>query len=164
MISTLLLIIAALNWAVAAKVGCWRQPDPPAPQHHTTVYRHCFDAIKELAELDKAYAPILFSRKPGLGYKVPERWIKGTCYVHIDVNSEDDEDYISFHEIAVEAGVIAAACVIKAPHLGGTSPVGPKQVMNVSIFGVRRLAHRLSAFDEDFTDDREFNGSAEILR
>lgn len=159
MVLILLLLLVAVNWAGAvgeARVGCWKQNPPPGRQHFTTIYKQCFEGIKDLAKLDKSYAPIVFSRKPDAGYRVPERWITGTCYIHIDMHSDDDEDFLSFHEIAVEAGVINAACVARPPHLGGTSPVGPKRVMNVTIFGVRHLRGNLLGLDGN---DANFPGS-----
>ncbi|KAI4249229.1 MAG: hypothetical protein L6R40_000687 [Gallowayella cf. fulva] len=133
----LLLLLAAINWTYAANVGCWKQPNPPAKQYYTTIFKHCIDAIQDLAKLDKAFAPILFSRKKGVGYKVPERWMEKTCFIVIDMHNDEDEEYVSFHEIAVEAGVIAGACVARPPHLGGTGRVGKNQLMNVTIVGVR---------------------------
>ena len=167
MVLILLLLLVAINWAGAvgeARVGCWKQNPPPGRQHFTTIYKQCFEGIKDLAKLDKAYAPIVFSRKPGAGYRVPERWITGTCYIHIDMHSDDDEDFLSFHEIAVEAGVINAACVARPPHLGGTSPVGPKRVMNVTIFGVRPFRGSLLRLDgNDATFPGSLPGSAELM-
>ena len=61
----------------------------------------------------------------------------GDCGVAIDMHSDDDEDSMSFHDIAVETGVILIRCVAHPPHLGGTQPVGPKKVMNVTVFGYR---------------------------
>ncbi|KAL8852959.1 MAG: hypothetical protein Q9221_002209 [Calogaya cf. arnoldii] len=151
MISILSLIIVAVNLVgVSADVGCWKQNPPPGRQHFSTVYKHCYEGIKDLAKLDKAYAPILFSRKPDAGYRVPERWITGTCFIHIDMHSDDDEDYVSFHHIAIEAGVINAACVARPPHLGGTSPVGPKRVMNVTIMGFRPLRGNVLALNGEY--------------
>ncbi|KAL8685816.1 MAG: hypothetical protein Q9224_005660, partial [Gallowayella concinna] len=119
-IQILLLLLGAINWTYVASIGCWHQPAPPKPQYHTTVFKHCADLVKELAKLDKAYAPIKFSRKRGVGYKVPERWRKNTCFIVIDMHSDNDEDDVSFMDIAVEAASVAAACVVKEPHLGGT--------------------------------------------
>ncbi|KAL8752334.1 MAG: hypothetical protein Q9199_005822 [Rusavskia elegans] len=167
MISILLLVLVAVNWAGAvgeARVGCWKQNPSPGRQHFTTIYKHCYEGIKDLAKLDKAYAPILFSRKPDAGYRVPERWVTGTCYIHIDMHSNDDEDYVSFHEIAVEAGVINAACVARPPHLGGTSPVGPKRVMNVTIFGVRPLQGKVLGLNGKYDNLPGSPGRAELMR
>ncbi|KAL8861538.1 MAG: hypothetical protein Q9178_002062 [Gyalolechia marmorata] len=164
MISIFLLIVAAFNWTVAGQMACWKKPLPPAPQPATTVYWQCFEGIKDLAKMGKAYAPILFSRKEGAGFKVPDRWVTGTCYIHIDMDNDDDEDYITFHDIAVEAGILAAACVARPPHLGGTIAVGPKRVMNVTIFGVRRAGDNVLAFDGEYDNLPASSGSAELLR
>ncbi|KAL8995365.1 MAG: hypothetical protein Q9169_004873 [Polycauliona sp. 2 TL-2023] len=165
MISIFLFILFAINWSgvVGENVGCWRQNPPPGRQHFSTIYHQCYQGIKDLAKLDKAHAQILFSRKPGAGYRVPERWRVGTCYIHIDMHSDDDEDYISFFEIGVEAGVINAACVARAPHLGGTMPVGPKKVMNVTIFGVRPLGGNVLALNGEYSNLPGSSGKAKSL-
>lgn len=56
----------------------------------------------------------------------------------LDLESDEEEDTVSFYKIAIEAGVVNGACVAPAPHLGGTTRVGPKGVMNISIFGIAR--------------------------
>lgn len=53
----------------------------------------------------------------------------------IDMRSDNDEDTLSFREIAVEAGKLMLHCVAQPPHLGGLMLVGPKKVMDVTIFG-----------------------------
>lgn len=136
MLFVLFLVITAIHWTCAAAVICWRQNPPGGRQLHPTVFKHCSDAIKELAKLDKAYAPIAFSRRPGVGYQVPQRWVSRSCFIDLDMHSDDDEDSVSFMDIAIEAGTLAAACVAQPPHLGGTSFVGPKQVMNITILGL----------------------------
>ncbi len=54
----------------------------------------------------------------------------------LDLESDEEQDTVSFYRIAVEAGVVNGACVAPPPHLGGTTRVGSKGVMNVSIFGI----------------------------
>ncbi|KAL9004749.1 MAG: hypothetical protein Q9188_002433 [Gyalolechia gomerana] len=59
----------------------------------------------------------MFSRKPGVGYRLPAHWVHRSCVVHVSIE-EDEEDTVSFFEIAQEAGVVNGACVVRPPHLG----------------------------------------------
>lgn len=135
MIPILLVFVAALSWANGVTAGCFMQNPPSRPQLHPTIFKHCLDGIAELVKYDKAMAPTLFSRKPGLGFKLPYHLSSRSCVVLLDMHSDDDEDLLSFYEIGIEAGVLNGFCVARPPHLGGTYLVGPKQVMNVSLYG-----------------------------
>lgn len=151
MISILLIIFTAIGLASSASPGCFQQSPPGEPQANPTVFVDCINPIKILVEYDKAHAPTLFSRKPGVGYQLPAYWVHRSCVVHVSIE-EDKEDTVPFFEIAQEAGVVNGACVVRPPHLGGTIRVGPKQVMNVSILGVPRRylpAINLNAVPDD---------------
>lgn len=65
-----------------------------------------------------------------------EELVFDTCALSIDMHSDTDEDTTTFRQIAVEAGTIMLACIAQPPHFGGTQYVGPRNVMNVSIFGI----------------------------
>ncbi|KAL8964855.1 MAG: hypothetical protein Q9197_006776 [Variospora fuerteventurae] len=131
--------LAAISWAGIAHAGCFMYNPPGRPQPHPTIYKDCFDVIRDMVGHDKTHAPTLFSRKPDLGFKLPYSWKSRSCLLRLDMHSDDDEDSVPFFKIAVEAGVVNAACVAHPPHLGGTLPVGPKQVMNVSIYGLEPI-------------------------
>ncbi|KAL8936482.1 MAG: hypothetical protein Q9211_004165 [Gyalolechia sp. 1 TL-2023] len=137
MIFILFVLCTVLGWAASSSPGCFQERPPGEPRANPTVFVDCMEPIKSLVEYDKAHAPTLFSRKPGVGYRLPVHWIHRSCVLHVSI-PEDGEDRVSFFEIAQEAGVINAACVARPPHLGGTTRVGPKQIMNVSILGVPR--------------------------
>ena len=91
-----------------------------------------------MVQTGKPKAPITFSRKAGLGYKVPDYWTVGNCALTIDMHSDEDIDTMSFFDIAIEAGVVNARCVARPPHFGGTHIVGPRKVMNVTLLGFAR--------------------------
>ena len=76
-----------------------------------------------------------FSRKRGVGYQVPRQWISGTCVLAIDMISDEAEDTLTFHEIGLDAYVLALGCVIHPPHLGGKRLVGLRKLLTVTIFG-----------------------------
>lgn len=138
MVRVLLILLAVVSWVNVATAGCFRQNPPGRPQLHPTTFIECLDIIKSLVKYDKAYAPTLFSRRPGQGFQLPRHWIIGSCMMTLDMHSDDDEDSVSFYKIGVEAGVVNGACVARPPHLGGTIPVGPNQVINVTLYGLAR--------------------------
>ena len=123
-------------------MGCYAYR-PQTPLQPTT-FRACRAVIKWLGSHDKQRGLITFSRRPGFGYRVPDQWVGGNCWVGIDMHTDDDVDTLSFRDIGFKAYMIALACVITPPHLGGTLQVGPKGVMNVSIWGYDR---RSSGFE-----------------
>lgn len=105
---------------------------------HPTTFNACKKVISWLVSHDKTEGLITFSRTPGVGYKVPAQWMSGNCVVGIDMRSDNDVDAVSFHDIAVDAYAVALTCIIYEPHLGGTRPVGPRGVMNVTLWGAPR--------------------------
>ena len=116
-------------------IGCFAQSAAPRQRLVPTTFKACYELSKFLIQHDKAQGAFTFSRKPGVGYQVPEHWFSGNCVLAIDVHSEDDEETLSFKDIAVEAGAIMVRCVANPPHLGGTQFVGRRRVMNVTVIG-----------------------------
>lgn len=136
MVCAIPLVLFALIIAVTCddETSCWG--GGPRSQLRPTTFKACKAVIRWLGSHDKEQGPITFSRRLGVGYRVPDQWLSGSCVVGIDMHSDDDEDTLSFREIVVEAYTIALACVISPPHLGGSGTVGPKRVMNVTVIGV----------------------------
>ena len=122
-------------------IGCFAQSANPRQRLIPTTFKACYELSKFLIHHDKSQGGITFSRKPGVGFQVPEHWVSGNCVLAIDVHSADDEDTLSFKDIAVEAGAVMVRCVAKPPHLGGTQFVGRKKVMNVTIIGFSGRPH-----------------------
>lgn len=146
MIPILFILFAAVGLSLSASPGCFQQSPPGGRHLHPTVFKECLDAIKEMVKYDKAHAPTLFSRKPGVGFTLPAIWVHRSCVVQISI-PEDEEDSVSFFEIATEAGVVNGRCVARPPHFGGTIRVGPKEVINVSILGRPRRPTYLTPLD-----------------
>ncbi|KAL9597121.1 MAG: hypothetical protein Q9219_005343 [cf. Caloplaca sp. 3 TL-2023] len=134
----LLLLVANACRAAPELVGCFDQI-PPFPAPIPTVFKHCHDTIKYKMMLDSKLAmlPQHFSRTEGRGVTVPAYWQTGQCLIKIDMHTETDEDTLRFFDISVQASMINIYCVARPPHWGGTSLVGPKEVMNVTLYGVR---------------------------
>lgn len=138
MIPINLILFAAISWGGNVTAECFLPSPPGRTPIHPTIFKDCLDGIKELVKYDKAYAPTLFRRTPGLGFKLPHHWTSRSCAIFLDLHSDEDEDLVSFYDIAVEAGVLNGACVAPPPHLGGTIAVGARGILNVSLFGRAR--------------------------
>ncbi|KAI4120735.1 MAG: hypothetical protein LQ338_006801 [Usnochroma carphineum] len=132
-----LCLCAMITSTFSASLICFRQR-PGGTILYPTTFKECYEIQKFLLRRDKPHAPLTFSRKPGIGYKVPDYWTVGNCALIIDMHSDDEEDTMSFADIAVETGAVNAGCVARPPHFGGTFPVGPKKVMNVTLIGSAR--------------------------
>ncbi|KAL8794044.1 MAG: hypothetical protein Q9195_003344 [Heterodermia aff. obscurata] len=134
----LLSLALSISPSLGVTAGCFtaevalRQPIAP------TTFKACYELVKGLVHHDKAEAAMIFSRKPGAGFRVPEHWVSGNCVLTIDMDSEDDEELTSFKDLAVDAGTVMVRCVMNPPHLGGTILVGRRQAMNVTVFGYRK--------------------------
>lgn len=141
-----LLALMTTVYQAAAKdsIGCWTQQSPSLPEPIPTIFKYCQDTIRHQIMLDSkvAMVPQLFSRTPGKGFTVPFQWQSGNCIIAVDTHTAADEDTLRFYDIAVQASMVNVYCVARPPHWGGTSPVGPMQVVNVSIVGAP-LSHSL---------------------
>ncbi|KAL8734014.1 MAG: hypothetical protein Q9166_001775 [cf. Caloplaca sp. 2 TL-2023] len=92
--------------------------------------------------------PTTFSRKPNVGYQLPEQWFYRSCVLQLDMDDHDEEETASFRDISFAAVTVMLACVAQAPHLGGTQFVGPKSVMNAVQVAVAGKEGIVSAFRE----------------
>ena len=134
-------------------IGCFAQEaairQPIAP----TTFKACYEIVKRLIHHDKAEAAMIFSRKPWAGFRVPDHWVSGNCVLTIDMDSDNDEETLSFAKLAVDAGTVMVRCVMSPPHLGGTILVGQRRSMNVTVFGYRDRAggRPLSGFGDGGT-------------
>ncbi|KAL8708944.1 MAG: hypothetical protein Q9220_006276 [cf. Caloplaca sp. 1 TL-2023] len=133
-----LTLFLLLPSTLAVAMTCFR-PRPGSPILHPTTFKSCYAIQFNLVKsASKPKAPITFSRNPSLGYKLPEYWQVGNCALLLDMNTDEEgvQETMSFFEIATDVGPLNVECVAKAPHMGGTYPVGPRGAMNVTLIGV----------------------------
>ena len=119
------------------EVSCYRDTSSLIP----TTFFACYQIIKSLVRDENPDISYHFSRRPGQGYRLPESWMAGNCLLRLDAHSDDDTDTFTFRDVASEAASVLLACVAKPPHLGGTQYVGPKAVINVTVFGFDAASH-----------------------
>ena len=127
------------------QLSCYRTA-PGRTQPLVEVQFHvCYQVVKFLLLHERIDLPLDFSRRDSAGYPVPAQWKAGNCVIKIDVPDYNQVQTATFADIAREAGLVLLGCVIQPPHYGGTTFVGSKLVMNVSVFGVARGAPSLSS-------------------
>ena len=82
---------------------------------------------------EKAFAPVIFSRNPHAGFKVPHSWSHGGCVIRIDTLEADVEETATFAAVFTRAFELAAECVIKPPHFGGRSLIGTTDMLEIAV-------------------------------
>ena len=79
--------------------------------------------------------PSVFSRGEDADVQLPWRIRGGNCLISLDVLNEGDEEIMSIqdaHEIAI---ALCRICVSGYYRYGGRTPVGPRGVVYISVFG-----------------------------
>ena len=83
--------------------------------------------------------PILFSRNQEADFPLPWRVQSQNCRMVLDVANQHDEDIMSLqttHEIAL---ALCSMCVGGYYKQGGTTPVGPRGVVRISVYGTEPM-------------------------
>ena len=129
-----------LNASSGVILDCFVQNPPSGPQLMPLTYSACKQAIQKIPMSDKAYAPIVFSRNPTAGFRVPHSWSHGGCVVIVDVTTADAEETTTFSEVFERAFELSIECVIRPPHFGGKCLLGMKDKLQIAIIesGVRK--------------------------
>lgn len=70
---------------------------------------------------------------------LPRTYSDGDCAVVIDIDSDRAVDRFPFELMKDAAWTIASNCVAgeKSARLGGKGLVGPKEIVSVTVFGIR---------------------------
>jgi hypothetical protein len=111
--------------------------DPPAPRTglYPTNLEDCSNAAQGLIQDREPFRPIIFARKGIAGYRLPKVVRNGTCVISIDVLNDNDKDTFTLWKAYTAAIDIARRCTQGPYTLGGRTTVGPKNVVNVVVFG-----------------------------
>ena len=124
---------ALLTASNGPTLACYGQNPPSRPQLTPLTYSACKQAFQTIPMHEKAYAPIIFSRNPDAGFRVPHTWSHGGCVVRIDTLAADVEETTTFADVFMRAFELSAECVIKPPHLGGESLLGATDMLEIAI-------------------------------
>ena len=129
---------------------------PPRPLHRIE-YSGCTDAADKMLTSMPANVPIVFSRNQEADFPLPWRGRSQNCMMILDVANQDDEDIMSLrtaHEIAL---ALCSMCVGGYYKQGGTTPVGPRGLVRISVYGTEPMT-------EENTDPAASQSSHVIAR
>ena len=135
----LIFILLILSLQILADSSCFLH-NPPGEEDLLRIEdrQDCLRVARLMIAGDKAGAPMLFTRKKGIGFEVPHIWaLKGTCYISIDMMEDDDEEVFSLVQMALTVAIIIHDCVDNPDfdRLGGKQECGPHRRINVEVAG-----------------------------
>ena len=138
-----LFILSALNASTekATRNGCYEQNPPGETQLVPTTFTVCSQAINHMSTSHALDEPLAFGRSVKVGHKVPDWFVHkgfyGSCVVEIDMK-QGGEDTLTWRDIIVSASSLRDLCVAVPPHLGGEAKAGPRQLLDVMIYGLSK--------------------------
>ena len=141
MVNPLLLlpVLNASSIRTTGPDGCYLQNPPEQAQLVTTTFIVCSQAINRIATGRPLNTPVNFGRTVKVGHKLPDFFAQkghyGTCVIMIDMK-EGEEDTLTWRDIVVSASNLRDLCVAPPPHLGGEVKAGPRQLLDVSMYGL----------------------------
>lgn len=141
MVNPLLLlpVLNASSIRTTGPDGCYTQNPPGQTQLISTTYLVCSQAVNRIATGRALDTPVNFGRTVKVGHKVPDFFVQkgfySTCVIMIDMK-EGVEDTLTWRDVVVSASNLRDLCVATPPHLGGEGAAGPRQLLDVSIYGL----------------------------
>ena len=136
-----LLIVPLLNASTLKTTinGCYEQNPPGQIQLVPTTFIVCNQAINRIATGRALDRPLAFGRTVKVGHKLPDYFIHkgfyGACVIEIDMKS-GEEDILTWRDVIIGANILRDTCVSIPPHLGGEKKAGPKQLMDIKMYGL----------------------------
>ena len=106
---------------------------PPGPLHPIT-YSECTDAADKMMANVRADLPAIFNRSEKADIQLPWRVRSGNCMMALDVLDKNDEDIMCIRETHDVALALCRICVSGYYRYGGRTPVGPRQVVYISVY------------------------------
>ena len=86
--------------------------------------------------------PVEFGRSVKVGHTVPDEYSAtgrySSCVVKIDME-DGESDIMTWREIIVRASYLTDLCVGAPPHLGGDARIGPRDLLDLKIYGVSKV-------------------------
>ena len=114
---------------------CFDSTFPPPGPSYPIRYPGCVDAADNMLSNVQINVPSIFSRSEDADVQLPWRIRGGNCLISLDVLNEGDEEIMSIqdaHEIAI---ALCRICVRGYYRYGGRTPVGPRGVVYISVYG-----------------------------
>ena len=138
-----LFILSALNASIEKtnRNECYEQNPPGQAQFVPTTFTVCSQAINDMTTGRALDEPLVFGRSVKVGHKVPDWFVHkgfyGSCVIEIDMK-HGEEDTLTWRDIIVRASFLRDLCVAPPPHLGGEAKAGPRQLLDVMIYGLSK--------------------------
>ena len=121
--------------------GCYSQNPPRQTQRPSTTYTVCTQAINRISTGRALDTPVVFGRAVKVGQLLPAEFVHrghySSCVIKLDME-DGEQDTMTWNDIIVSAGNLRDECVARPPHLGGESKAGPRQLLNIKIFGLAK--------------------------
>lgn len=128
--------------------GCYTQNPSRQTQRASTTYTVCTQAINRISTGRHLDTPVVFGRTVKVGQLLPTEFVHrgflGTCVIKLDMKN-GEQDTMTWNDVVVSAGNLRDECVAPPPHLGGESKAGPRQLLNIKMYGVDNRKIHLAA-------------------
>ncbi|KAL9071483.1 MAG: hypothetical protein Q9161_004200 [Pseudevernia consocians] len=147
-----LLILPLLNASALTTTsdGCYEQHPRGQPQLVSATYIICSQAINHITTGRALDTPLVFGRTVKVGHKLPDYFVQkgyyGACAIEIDIKN-GEQDTLTWRDIIVSASSLRDTCVAPPPHLGGEGKAGPKQLLDIKMYGLSKDADLVSPVD-----------------
>ena len=149
-----LINVSSVKNASAVALGAFQCFDPsfqpPRPLHRIE-YSGCTDAADRMLTDTQVDVPILFSRDQEADFPLPWRVQSQNCRMVLDVTNQHDEDIMSLQTTHGIALALCSMCVGGYYKQGGTTPVGPRGVVRIFVYGT-----------EPFTEENTDPGASQL--
>lgn len=115
-------------------IGCFRQAPPDEPQLCRTNFIDCAHAVEKMSA-HNTQRLVIFRRNNDSKFILPSTFKYRTCVLYLDMVSDDAVDYFSIQQVRDVAIDTARRCTAIRMALGGKGLAGPKNLMEVEVFG-----------------------------
>lgn len=130
----------ASTWPVPNAFQCFNASFPPPGPFYPIKYSGCIDTANKMLANLRRDVPLIFSRSENADIHLPWRTRTANCMIDLDVLDEDEEDIMSIREAHEIASALCRVCVSGFYRYGGRTPVGPRGVVYVSVYGTTPVA------------------------
>ena len=128
--------------------GCYSQNPPRQTQRPSTTYTVCTQAINRISTGRALDTPVVFGHSVKVGQSLPTEFVHkgyyGSCVIKIDME-DGEQDTMTWNDIVFSAGKLRDECVAAPPHLGGESKAGPRQLLDIKMYGLAKEKSYLAA-------------------
>lgn len=113
---------------------CFDPEFPPPGPFYPITYSACTETADEFIADARVDVPLTFSRRENADVPLPWRVRSGNAMMTLDVLNQDDEDIMRIKDVHELALALCKMCVRDYYRCGGTTPVGPKGMVHISVY------------------------------